>query len=122
MTPPGRSIGLALATERAFRVMSTHNAIMVATTPTLRPRHPADRRLDVSAIASVYTGRAGKCCCGCAGSHSTLDRTIRLVAQRLIDNAADVEITDGDATSGACVSVDVEGRRYVAYMRVQHVA
>ncbi|MBY0560051.1 hypothetical protein [Hyphomicrobium sp.] len=60
-------------------------------------------------IKSVYTGRAGKCCCGCAGTHSEKPATKTYVLNILKKNAADVD-DDGDN-----LSVEIGGRLYVAY-------
>ena len=80
-------------------------------------------------VESVYSGKAGTCCCGCAGKHSGTPRSIatvlRLMSKALSDGAT-IE-TDGtgngrvaeDTEWSRCayVSTDWNGRRYIAYLR-----
>ena len=65
-------------------------------------------------VTSVYSGRDGRCCCGCSGKHydkgtPAADRMIRKVV-RILNERLD-EITYGSNN----VSVVVYERLYVAY-------
>jgi hypothetical protein len=91
----------------------------------------AAMKIDVSKIQSVYSGKDGSCCCGCAGKHyyasasraeaskargyeisddEVSDRMVRKVA-RIIGEAAEVEQVSDD-----CIAVVVGERVYIAYM------
>jgi hypothetical protein len=86
-------------------------------------------RINLSSVQSVYSGKAGKCCCGCAGKHTyasatreqagkdcgyvitddeVSDKTVKLIVGKL--QALDFEVCGGyvHATDG--------GRLYIAYL------
>jgi hypothetical protein len=68
--------------------------------------------IDPATIKSAYSGQAGKCCCGCAGTHSTSPRTIKMIARK-IDRLAAQGYKRNEADS--YFSLDTETRRYIAY-------
>jgi len=39
--------------------------------------------IDIAKVKSVYSGIDGKCCCGCAGKHSTSERSIKIIVNRM---------------------------------------
>ena len=72
-------------------------------------------------VVSVYSGRAGKCCCGCSGKHTfssafrdadttVNDRTVSRVVRIIRENTSRVELCDDHA------AVEVGNRLYVAYL------
>lgn len=92
------------------------------------------RGMKVSDVSSVYSGKAGKCACGCAGSHrynsthvesatknrgyavsadEVNDRQVKkvlgLLQQALAERAQDVDAGDNH------YAVEVNGRSYVVY-------
>jgi hypothetical protein len=88
-------------------------------------------QIAVENVASVYSGKDGKCCCGCSGKHRyassvrlqgvalrgypLMDEDINDVQVRRvvgIINAADVVVDDG-----FCVSTVVGSRLYIAYLK-----
>jgi len=87
--------------------------------------------LKVEDVKSVYSGKAGKCACGCAGSHRSAsahrdsvgadrgypvkddevnDRQVRKVVSVLKANADVVDVADGN------MAAEVDGRLYVVYL------
>jgi hypothetical protein len=90
-------------------------------------------KIEIGSVGHVYAGKAGKCCCGCAGKHSYAsdyiaegskqrgyavdpedvnDREIARVVG-LINKNADKEL-DGDPGYAA---VEIGKRLYVAYFK-----
>lgn len=80
-------------------------------------------KIDVSTIQSVYSGKAGKCCCGCAGKHTyatafadragypdpnVSDRTVRAVCGK-------IDAAEKPSDEGGHYFAEVGGRWYVAY-------
>ena len=61
-------------------------------------------------IVSVYSGKAGKCTCGCAGNHSaypaTISRTLRVIAQ-----SRQIAVNDNNFTT------TIGDRVYIAYRK-----
>jgi hypothetical protein len=88
-------------------------------------------RLNVEHVASVYSGRNGKCCCGCAGKHSyasrhrfwassnrgyavdsneVSDRSVKTIVNKMM-KAGNMKLS----RSGDHVYTVVDNRLYVAY-------
>jgi hypothetical protein len=88
-------------------------------------------KLETSDILSVYSGRAGKCCCGCSGNHrynsayiaegskkrgyavdaeDVNDKQVRRVLRILQANSAKAEQYDRH------ISVTLGDRLYIAYL------
>lgn len=89
-------------------------------------------KIELNEISSVYSGRNGACCCGCAGKHTyasqhrewagknrgyevtddeVFDRTVKMIVSKInanIDSAEDV---------GDHVALVVGKRLYVAYRK-----
>ncbi len=63
--------------------------------------------MDVAMIKSVYSGQAGRCCCGCAGKHSESERSKKIVLNKIL--RAEYK-DDGDH-----IWAQVGNRLYVAY-------
>ena len=99
------------------------------------------KTLKISDIMSVYSGKAGSCCCGCAGKHTYStsyrisagddrgyavgeeecnDRTVTLIVGKIraaVDAGAKLSVSPGKVGGFvAIVSVTVGKRLYVAYM------
>lgn len=60
-------------------------------------------------IKSVYSGKDGKCCCGCSGKHSTDTKNINRI-RKIIENADNAE------KSGNHYYVVIGQRLYIAYI------
>lgn len=92
--------------------------------------------LELGDIMSVYSGRAGACCCGCAGKYSTAsahveasvknrgyrinpepvnDRMVKKVFTLVKLNASQCE------DLGSCISLDQGNRTYTAYLLPREV-
>ena len=85
-------------------------------------------------IVSVYSGRAGKCCCGCAGKHTYNSKHVDVASKSRGYAVAPEEVNDTivtkvlrtvqaneecirvDLSSPPHVSVDVGQRRYILYL------
>lgn len=67
--------------------------------------------LAAEAVKSVYSGRDGKCCCGCAGTHSTAKAQITRVVNVINRNRGDIVVGSNN------VSVVVGTRLYIAYVQ-----
>jgi len=88
-------------------------------------------KINVNRIASVYSGREGACCCGCAGKHYYARRWARWSSERRGYRVTGQEISDRmvkkvcnivnsgrtQTTGDHIVSVVVGKRIYVAYLR-----
>jgi hypothetical protein len=61
-------------------------------------------------IRSVYSGRNGKCCCGCAGKHSTEARQITRILNLVKKNPTEF-------VTNEFVSTVVGKRVYIAYLK-----
>lgn len=103
----------------------------MANTPliTLLPIGPADLSMDN--VVSVYSGRNGKCCCGCAGKHTYAvahrDAASRSVGYPIKDEDVNDHVVKGvinkikrNADAAECytdhVAVVVGARLYIAYL------
>lgn len=73
--------------------------------------HPST--IDFSKVKSVYSGKAGKCCCGCAGTHSKNKGSITRVINKLKSESLIEEFKENINTS--FVSVTINERWYIAY-------
>ena len=71
---------------------------------------PDGRILNPSMIDHVYSGKAGKCCCGCSGKYS--DKPAQKT--RVINLLATASKLEFDSTY---VSADIDGRTYTAYLK-----
>lgn len=68
--------------------------------------------IDWSRATSSYSGRAGACCCGCAGNHSETPAAIKRQINRIKRLAADgVELDENDTY----VAAETDGRLYIVY-------
>ena len=68
-------------------------------------------------ISAVYSGKRDTCACGCAGKHSSTERSINLIVgkiRRALD-ADEVEYDNLMVMSGTFVSLQKGGRMYTAY-------
>lgn len=91
-------------------------------------------KIELSKVSSVYSGKAGKCCCGCSGTHSYASKHRGEAGNRrgypvAADEIDDAEIqrvvalmnsprNEGNLENGGdYVSLVVGKRLYVAYMR-----
>ena len=74
-----------------------------------------DNSIDVANVVSVYSGRDGKCCCGCSGTHYQAAERPDMV--RRIVNTINRHIAAGfEADVDATYTAVVIGRRlYIAY-------
>jgi hypothetical protein len=95
--------------------------------------------IKASDVMSVYSGKAGSCCCGCSGKHATAyrvsagddrgyavgeeecsDRTVSLILRKLkfaLDSGLKHNVCPGhEGGFVSHVSVEVGNRLYVAYM------
>lgn len=73
--------------------------------------HP--NTIDFSKITSVYSGKAGVCCCGCAGGHSTNKGTITKTINKFKTQNEIEEYREYNKTK--FVSVTINKRWYIAY-------
>ena len=68
--------------------------------------------IDINTVKSVYSGKDGKCCCGCAGTHwKNTDDNMRNVMRiiKKIENATELD-------NGGSYIATVEGSRlYIVY-------
>lgn len=68
--------------------------------------------IDINTVKSVYSGKDGKCCCGCAGTHwKNTDDNMRNVKRivKKIENATELD-------NGGSYIAAVEGSRlYIVY-------
>lgn len=73
------------------------------------------RFIELDQVEKVYSGKDGKCCCGCAGSHrSKLEnfRAVKMLVKRMnraISDGASVDVGAGYK------AVTIGDRLYVAY-------
>jgi hypothetical protein len=95
--------------------------------------------LDRDKIASVYSGKAGRCCCGCAGKHFTAsqhrswegrnrgykvrdeevsDRMVKKVWGILVSNA-EIATPIKAGPISTYTSVTIGNRLYIAYLRTK---
>ncbi len=63
--------------------------------------------MDINQINRVYSGKPGKCCCGCSGKYSDSDRSKKLILNKILK--ADYE------DCGDHVWAEVGNRLYIAY-------
>jgi hypothetical protein len=72
-------------------------------------------QIDVNNVDSVYSGKDGKCCCGCAGTHyhAKDPKSARMIKKvvGILNSATDVD----DLTN--CVSTVVGDRLYVVHFK-----
>ena len=66
--------------------------------------------IDLSKVTKVYSGKAGKCCCGCSGKYSETPRQIKRVAKVIAEAPVEARIEDN-----SFISADVGGRTYTVY-------
>jgi hypothetical protein len=94
--------------------------------------------IDKSEVRSVYTGRVGKCCCGCAGNHryasasreasgkrrgypiqddEVSDRSVSIVVNKINQRIAEGGVVmEGDGLGqGSLFSFETESRQIIAY-------
>lgn len=65
--------------------------------------------IDPSTIGSVYSGKAGRCCCGCSGRHMLRRRDITRIC-RIIDALGPTSERFG------FTATDTHGHYYIAYL------
>jgi len=68
--------------------------------------------IDFSKARSSYSGAAGKCCCGCAGNHSTSPIAIKRQINRIKKLEAEGHEVD---FGGSYVAVERGNRLYIVY-------
>lgn len=68
--------------------------------------------IKIEKVKSVYSGKDGKCCCGCAGKHSD-DQKQKTRIVNILNNArcADVDWDD----NGVYAATVIGSRVYIAY-------
>ena len=87
--------------------------------------------LTLDNVASVYSGKAGRCCCGCSGKHTYAsalraeasksrgyevrdeevnDRTVKIIFNKLMKN-------EFEKISDTCYSYETGSRLYVVYLK-----
>lgn len=71
-------------------------------------------QIDVARIKQVYSGKANRCCCGCAGNYYEDERNKRRIAKLLQSNPATI-LEDGIGDE-ELFSVEVGNRLYIAYL------
>ena len=69
--------------------------------------------IDFSRVTSSYSGAADKCCCGCAGNHSTSPIAIKRQINRIKKLASEGYKLD---VCDTYVAVERGNRAYIAYM------
>ena len=67
--------------------------------------------LDIHDVKQVYSGRNGRCCCGCSGTHSTDIASIERRLKYFQKNIARVEVI-----SDECASIESGSRLHVIYL------
>jgi len=70
---------------------------------------PDGRVLTSAMVTRVYSGKAGKCCCGCSGKYSSSPAQVK----RVLNLLASAEKREFDASY---VAADIDQRTYIAYM------
>ena len=86
--------------------------------------------IELKNVVSVYSGKKGTCCCGCAGKHTYAtvhrqwagtdrgytvaldecnDRTVKLIVKK-VEKAEHVDILSD------CISAEIGNRLYVVYL------
>jgi len=73
-------------------------------------------KIKIETVASVYSGKAGRCCCGCSGNHryaSAHAAHVKMLVNKL--NKADAKELTHD--NPVYVSMERGGRLYVAYLK-----
>lgn len=82
-------------------------------------------------VLSVYSGRNGRCCCGCSGTHSYLAANRRAASKDRGYTVDDDEINDRQVVrvlniikrslavedDGSCLSTVICDRLYVVYLK-----
>lgn len=87
----------------------------------------------IETVQSVYSGKAGRCCCGCSGKHyyasahveeAGKNRGYQIQADEISDRmvARVVNLLNANAEGlldkdSEMVSVTINGRLYIAYLR-----
>lgn len=68
--------------------------------------------ITIENVKSVYSGKDGKCCCGCAGKHSD-DQKQKTRIMNIINkaNPADVDMDD----NGVYAATVIGNRVYIVY-------
>lgn len=89
-------------------------------------------RTTTSDLLSVYSGKPGKCCCGCAGNHRYASATRAEAAEHRGYAISDDEVNDRQVAKvlgllqanpilveaeGSHFAAEIDGRLYVAYLR-----
>ncbi len=70
--------------------------------------------IDASTVKSVYSGKPGRCCCGCSGTHSESPKTITRVVNMLNSLSGQYELETDELHTFYCI--DTETKRYIAYL------
>jgi hypothetical protein len=77
--------------------------------------------INIAKVESVYSGKAGRCACGCSGIHrsaSTSKSPTSQVNDRQVRRVCEVlSKAPGTKRHGKVLSATVDGRLYVAYTR-----
>jgi hypothetical protein len=90
------------------------------------------KEISFDSVYSVYTGKAGKCCCGCAGKHtyvsthrdfSTNNRGYKVEDHEICDSAAKrifnqiVNDPDAKVDDAGFITVESDTRLKIAYFK-----
>jgi hypothetical protein len=68
--------------------------------------------ITIDTVKSVYSGKDGKCCCGCAGKHSE-DQKQKTRIINIINKAAPEAVERDD--NGVYAATVIGNRVYIAY-------
>ena len=72
--------------------------------------------LTLDNVASVYSGKLNRCCCGCSGKHTDADEnpcTVKMIFNKIMK----AYYKDVTKISDTCYSLETDTRLYVVYMK-----
>lgn len=90
--------------------------------------------INLDTVASVYSGKAGRCCCGCSGKHTYAsahrewagknrgyavddDDVNDVVVKRLVNKLSKLPVTELDIDNDYISYESPTGRLYVVYLK-----
>ena len=73
--------------------------------------------LDPANVKEVYSGKPGRCCCGCSGKYSDNPNTIKRIVGYINANREAAKATNNYIEDNELVSVDTDTRRWIAYLK-----
>ena len=71
--------------------------------------------LTIANVVSAYSGRNGKCCCGCSGTHYTAAENPAQVT-RILNKITNTRTPENVEELSNCVCLVVGRRLYIAYL------